>query len=228
MLKWARVADRDEKRLVPNDCLAVFAIAKNKLKETITASAAQVTSGPLPTVLAGQADRDDWPELVLLFENLIGNALKYRAADRPPRVHIEAHRQGAEWLFSVQDNGIGIEPQYFDRIFELFKRLHSESKFPGHGIGLAYCQRVVQSLGGKIWVESEYGKGSTFYFTLPPSADHGASEQPSSLDPAPDAVRPVSPAPTPTSQGARTQKKKHGAKAKPRSKAVPRSGRRRN
>jgi signal transduction histidine kinase len=168
MLRWARVADLGEKRLVPSDCTAVFKSACDKLKEVIADTHAEVTCGPLPTVLAAQPDdREDWPELVLLFENLINNALKYRSPERRPTVRVEAQRQGEEWVFSFADNGIGIEPQYFDRIFELFKRLHPQHRIPGHGIGLAYCKRVVESLGGRMWVTSESGKGSTFSFTLP-------------------------------------------------------------
>jgi PAS domain S-box-containing protein len=168
MLRWARVADRNEKRLVPSDCSAVFASACKKLKDAIAATHARVTCSPLPTVLAAQPDdREDWPELVLLFENLINNALKYRSPERPPEIRVEARRVDEEWVFSFADNGIGIESQYFDRIFELFKRLHPQHRIPGHGIGLAYCKRVVESLGGKMWVTSEFGKGSTFSFTLP-------------------------------------------------------------
>lgn len=220
MLKWARVADRQDKRLVPNDCATLFATARDLLKDKIAEFGAQVVCGPLPTVLAGQPDRDEWPELVILFENLIGNALKYRAVDRPPRVRAEARPRGEEWLFSFEDNGIGIEPQYFDRIFELFKRLHAEHKIPGHGIGLAYCKRVVESLGGRIWVESEYGKGSTFYFTLPalpgssPAELASHSERPAKAQPARPGV-----------------KKQTGGGAKPatgtRGKQVPRPRRRR-
>jgi PAS domain S-box-containing protein len=212
MLKWARVADREEKRLVPNDCTAVFGTARNLLKDKIAEYGAQVSCSPLPTVLAGQPDRDEWPELVILFENLIGNALKYRAPDRPPRVRAEAQARGDEWLFSVQDNGIGIEPQYYDRIFELFKRLHPEHRIPGHGIGLAYCKRVVESLGGRMWVESEFGKGSTFYFTLP--ALPGAKPRGGPADrlpapPEPEAVLPAIKAPNRSSP-----RKKRGSRAK--------------
>src|SRR5262249_50827200 len=99
--------------------------------------------------------------------NLIGNALKYRATDRRPRIRVAAGRKGNEWVFSVEDNGIGIEAQHLDKIFVLFKRLHTQREYPGHGIGLAFCKRVVESYGGKIWVKSEFGKGSTFSFTLP-------------------------------------------------------------
>jgi light-regulated signal transduction histidine kinase (bacteriophytochrome) len=204
------------------------------LKETIAQTAAVVTRGPLPTVMAvSPSDQGQLPDLVFLFENLINNALKYRSPDRSPRIQVAAQRQGADWRFSFKDNGIGIEAQYFDgsvecQIFDMFRRLHSESKIPGHGIGLAYCKRVVESLGGKIWVESEVGKGSTFLFTLPASADERAIEPPS----APGPVRsgpPPAPDSVPTSPTAQIgpRKKKPGGRAKTPKKEVPRPGYRR-
>jgi len=110
----------------------------------------------------------DNPQLVELFQNLIGNAIKFRGTE-PPRVHISAGRNGNGWTFSVRDNGIGIAPEYAKRIFVIFQRLHSQEKYAGTGIGLAICQRIVERHGGHIWVESEVGKGATFYFTLPAS-----------------------------------------------------------
>ena len=104
-------------------------------------------------------------QLAQVFQNLIGNAIRYRR-DVPPRVHIAAERQGDAWLFSVKDNGIGIEPQYKDQVFGIFKRLHSTAD-SGTGMGLAICQRILERAGGRIWVESEVGSGSTFYFTIP-------------------------------------------------------------
>jgi PAS domain S-box-containing protein len=105
-------------------------------------------------------------QLEQLFQNLIANAIRYRTS-APPRIHVAAVQQSAEWLFSVKDNGIGIHPQYKDQIFGLFKRLHNTSEYPGTGMGLAICERIVERRGGKIWVESEAGRGSTFYFTTP-------------------------------------------------------------
>jgi light-regulated signal transduction histidine kinase (bacteriophytochrome) len=102
-----------------------------------------------------------------LFQNLVENAIKYRSPDRTPVVHVTAERQEGEWIFAVRDNGIGIDPEYKERIFGLFKRLHTSDEYSGTGIGLAICQRIVDRYRGRIWVESEPGQGSTFRFTLP-------------------------------------------------------------
>lgn len=123
-------------------------------------SAAQLTHDALPTL---NADRGQMRQLL---QNLIGNALKFRG-DQPARIHIAAERKGLEWVISVTDHGIGIAQQHFERIFELFKRLHTREEYPGTGIGLALCQKIVERHGGCMWVESEVGKGSTFFFTLP-------------------------------------------------------------
>jgi light-regulated signal transduction histidine kinase (bacteriophytochrome) len=108
----------------------------------------------------------DRSQLVQLMQNLIGNGLTYHG-DKPPHLHISAERGGKEWIFSVRDNGIGIDPKYYEQIFEIFKRLHDQKDYPGTGIGLAVCRRVVNRHGGKIWVESEPGHGTTFHFTIP-------------------------------------------------------------
>jgi light-regulated signal transduction histidine kinase (bacteriophytochrome) len=120
-----------------------------------------VTFDPLPTVKA------DPTQLVQLFQNLIGNALKFRKKEEPPRVHVSARREGEEWVVSVRDNGIGIKPEYHEKIFVIFQRLHTRQKHPGTGIGLALCKRIVERHGGRVWVESEEGKGATFSFTIP-------------------------------------------------------------
>jgi PAS domain S-box-containing protein len=128
---------------------------------TIQESGALVTHDSLPAITT------DDTQLVLVFQNLVGNAIKYRSAEIP-RVHVSATKNGGkEWNFSVQDNGLGIDPQYFDRIFVLFQRLHGREEFKGTGIGLAICKKIVERLGGRIWVESQPQKGSTFYFALP-------------------------------------------------------------
>jgi chemotaxis family two-component system sensor kinase Cph1 len=103
-----------------------------------------------------------------LFQNLIGNAIKFRS-QAPPRIHVSAELNGQEWVFSVCDNGIGLDPQFADRIFKVFQRLHAREQYPGTGIGLAIARKIVEHRGGRIWVESEPGKGATFHFTIPVS-----------------------------------------------------------
>jgi light-regulated signal transduction histidine kinase (bacteriophytochrome) len=135
------------------------------LQASIDQNQASVTWNGLPTLQAHEI------RLVQLLQNLVGNAIKYRQADRP-KVHIDAKRRPGEWLFSVKDNGIGIKSEYVQQIFGIFKRLHG-STYPGTGIGLAICERIVKSYGGEIWVESSLGEGSTFYFTLPDLPEQG-------------------------------------------------------
>ena len=112
--------------------------------------------------------------MVQLFQNLIGNAIKFTREGDHPRVHVSARKGDRTWIFSVRDNGIGIEPEYLDRIFQIFHRLHEVGKYPGTGIGLAVCKKIVERHGGQIWVESEPGKGTSFFFTLPAGNETGA------------------------------------------------------
>lgn len=130
------------------------------LSAAVEESGASVTCGSLPRVRISRV------HLETLFQNLIANAIRYRNGT-PPRIHIAAERCDPEWHFSVRDNGIGIDPQYKEQIFGLFKRLHTSTEYPGTGMGLAICQRIVERAGGRIWVESELGRGATFFFTLP-------------------------------------------------------------
>jgi PAS domain S-box-containing protein len=138
--------------------------ALQNLQFTIRAANAKVTHDPLPKV------RVDERQIFQLFQNLIANALKFRN-EAPPHIHVGAQAEGKRWVFSVRDNGIGIEPQYFARIFQVFQRLHTRKKYPGTGIGLAVCKKIVERHGGSMWVESEPGKGSTFFFSL--AAENG-------------------------------------------------------
>jgi len=159
LLAYSRVST-ESRELESTDCEAVLNESLDNLKVAIEENGAVVTHDSLPTVMA------DNPQLVQLFQNLIGNAIKFRGSE-PPHVHLSASRNGDRWTFSVRDNGIGIAPEYARRIFILFQRLHSREKYAGTGIGLAICQKIVERHGGDIWVESELGRGATFYFTLP-------------------------------------------------------------
>jgi PAS domain S-box-containing protein len=141
------------------DCGAALKQALLNLSDAIAGANAVITTEPLPTVSGSEV------LLVQLFQNLVGNAVKYRGSE-PPRVHVRAERNGHSWIISVEDNGIGIAPEYHERIFGVFKRLHRDT-YPGTGIGLAICKTVVEHLGGRIWVESELGQGAAFRFTVP-------------------------------------------------------------
>lgn len=135
--------------------------ALTHLDQAITESGATITHDPLPTL---PVDRG---QMVRLFQNLIGNAVKYRKPNQPSNVHISAEQKGADWVISIRDNGIGFDPEFASIIFLPFKRLHSAEKYPGTGVGLAICRRIVQAHGGRIWAESVPGEGTTFFFTLP-------------------------------------------------------------
>ncbi|WNG23628.1 PAS domain-containing protein [Cystobacter fuscus] len=130
------------------------------LKTLVDETGASITQGPLPRVMADES------QLTQLFQNLVGNSLKFRGP-KPPRIRVDAERQGDSWRFTVSDNGIGIEPQYFERIFIIFQRLHNKEDYPGTGIGLAICKKIVERHGGRIGLESHPGQGTVFWFTLP-------------------------------------------------------------
>jgi light-regulated signal transduction histidine kinase (bacteriophytochrome) len=164
LLSFSRVGSRGG-AFEPVELDRVLERALANLQTAIEESGAQVTHDPLPTV------RADPVQLGQLFQNLVGNAVKFRG-EAPPRVHVSAERRGGEWRFAVRDNGIGIEPEYVERIFVIFQRLHGRGEYPGTGIGLAICKKIVERHGGRIWVESAAGQGSTFYFTLP-AGDEG-------------------------------------------------------
>jgi PAS domain S-box-containing protein len=158
LLAFSRVETRG-KEFAAVDVEEVLEDVVKGLEVSIAGSGAEITSEPLPTVWADRA------QLAQLFQNLVANAIKFKGKERP-RVHIGAEKKGSEWVFSVSDNGIGIEPQYRERIFSIFERLHSRDSYTGTGIGLALARKIAERHGGRIWVESEPGEGSTFYFTI--------------------------------------------------------------
>jgi PAS domain S-box-containing protein len=158
LLTFSRM-ERREIELKNVNLQNVISTAVKNLEATINKTGAILTHSKLPMVQADEI------QLIQLFQNLIGNALKFHSQGKP-EIHIEATRKQNEWVFSINDNGIGIDAKYIDKIFVVFKRLHTREEYPGTGIGLAVCKKIVERHGGKIWVESELGKGSTFYFTL--------------------------------------------------------------
>jgi PAS domain S-box-containing protein len=159
LLAYSRVGRSGAAQELTN-CTTALDQALKSLSVVLQESDAQINRDVLPIVVGIPT------QLALLFQNLIGNAIKFRRVDQPVQIDIGARREGDEWIVSVKDNGIGIESQYFERIFMIFQRLHSRSEYPGTGIGLALCKRIVEQHGGRIWVESAPGGGSTFFFTL--------------------------------------------------------------
>lgn len=159
LLAYSRVATQ-AKELLPIDSTAAVRQALSNLEVAVKERRAVVTVDPLPVVKA------DLPQLTQVFQNLLVNAIKF-TTEGPPTIHVSAQRDQGAWRLSVQDNGIGIAPEYVERIFVIFQRLHTREEFPGTGIGLAICRKVVERHGGRMWVESEPGKGATFFFTIP-------------------------------------------------------------
>jgi PAS domain S-box-containing protein len=159
LLEYARVANEKTVPEVAVDSASLAKVAVANLQQTVAETHAKVTIGDLPAVLG-----DD--QLVQVFQNLIGNALKYRS-EKPPEIDVSSRREGGEWIFEIRDNGIGFDMKHAQRVFEIFQRLHARKDYPGTGIGLAICKRIVERHGGRIWAFSQPGQGSTFYFTLP-------------------------------------------------------------
>ncbi len=160
LLAYSRVGTRG-KPFEPTNLEAIFEEVMTNLKVAIEENKAEVTHDHLPTVMA------DATQMVQLLQNLISNGIKFRKREEVPRIHVSAQRKGDEWVFSVQDNGIGIAPQFMDHLFQLFQREHATTEYPGTGIGLAVCKKIMERHGGRIWAQSEPGKGSKFYFTIP-------------------------------------------------------------
>ena len=160
LLKFSRLGS-EAVEVEEIDANKLYEDALKNLAIVVEESGTVVTRGELP-VIRGEAS-----QLLQVFQNLIGNAVKYRIVEKTNRLHVSAKMIKNEWRFCFQDNGIGIQPQYFEKIFIIFKRLHNKSEYSGTGIGLALCKRIIDNHGGRIWVESEYGQGACFYFTLP-------------------------------------------------------------
>jgi light-regulated signal transduction histidine kinase (bacteriophytochrome) len=160
LLLYLETAHLNERVSESTESGEALLIALANLSATLEETQAQISNDPLPPVRIRRT------HLEKVFQNLLSNSLKYRSADRP-KIHIAAERQDHHWVFSVHDNGIGIDPAYKERIFGIFKRLHTADKYSGTGIGLSICQRVLERYGGRIWVDSEVGRGSTFFFAVP-------------------------------------------------------------
>jgi light-regulated signal transduction histidine kinase (bacteriophytochrome) len=160
LLDYSRLDESDD-QVLATDTSTVAARVLADLSQAAEEASAVVEIGALPVVRVREH------EFARILQNLIGNALKYRRSDRAPRIGISAERGDGEWIFSVTDNGIGIAPEYREQVFTLFQRLHARSAYDGTGIGLAICRKLVLHNGGRIWVDSTDGEGSTFRFTLP-------------------------------------------------------------
>ena len=162
LLTYSRVTANHED-FIEVDCEELIEEVIFNLEIVIDEKKVIITRDPLPIISS------DRLQMLQLFQNLIVNAIKYN--DKKPRIHLSAEKDDLNWVFGVSDNGIGIDPEHYERIFQVFKRLHSKEEYDGTGIGLAICQKIVERHGGRIWIESELGKGSTFYFTIPIKTD---------------------------------------------------------
>jgi light-regulated signal transduction histidine kinase (bacteriophytochrome) len=162
LLDYSRI-DNQGRPYVPLDMEAVFCTAVKNLLSQIREDGATITHDSLPTIIADEV------QMVQVMQNLPSNAVKFHSVE-PPRVHVSCQDLGKSWLFSVEDNGIGVDPRHIDRLFVLFQRLHSSQRYKGTGIGLAICKKVIERHGGRIWFDSRLDHGTTFYFTVPKEA----------------------------------------------------------
>ena len=166
LLQYSRVVSNRDK-FTTCDCNELVGEAISNLRVLIKETGATVNVGPMPAVNGNQN------QLVRVFQNIIGNGLKFRKENEPPVIDVKAARENSRWIFSFRDNGIGIKEESKERIFEIFQRLNARDKYPGTGIGLAVCKKAISNHGGEIWVESEFGKGSTFLFSIPDIKEKG-------------------------------------------------------
>jgi light-regulated signal transduction histidine kinase (bacteriophytochrome) len=160
LLEYSRIG-RQEDLPAAVDTTAALEQALANLRSTLDESRAVVTHDALPPVIG------NGPQITRVFQNLVGNGVKFRRPEEPPRIHVSAERRGRDAVFTVQDNGIGIDLRYSDRVFVIFQRLHTRAEYPGTGIGLSVCKKVIERHGGRIWFESAVGQGTAFKFTLP-------------------------------------------------------------
>jgi light-regulated signal transduction histidine kinase (bacteriophytochrome) len=160
LLEYSRMGRQD---VEPTEVSAEIPLeqALSNLRSAIEEASAEINHDPMPMVIAEPA------QLSQVFQNLIGNAIKFRRRDVPPKIHVTVDTDVSPYVFSVRDNGIGIAPEYAERVFVIFQRLHTRAEYPGTGIGLSICKKVVERHGGRIWIESTLGEGATFHFTLP-------------------------------------------------------------
>lgn len=165
LLMYSQATSQHEHAYEKINCSDIIHTIETMFQYTIKEINASITCDLLPVITADQT------QITQLFQNLIGNALKFHT-EKPPQVHVSAKKEGSFWVFSVRDNGIGIDPKYAERIFTMFERLHTHSEYDGTGIGLAICKKIVKQYGGRIWVESQPDQGSTFFFTFPSDDSH--------------------------------------------------------
>jgi light-regulated signal transduction histidine kinase (bacteriophytochrome) len=166
LLAFSRIGTQGSS-FVPTDCEKILHSAEENLKAAIEESGAVITHDSLPRLVA------DERQLTQLFQNLLSNAIKFRRPEIAPCIHVSSKWQNGAWKLSIRDNGIGIDPHYFDRIFIIFQRLHGREQYTGTGIGLAVCKKIVERHGGRLWVESESGTGSIFHFVIPGESNIG-------------------------------------------------------